>query len=394
MKPASKDLLDREVADFNQWALIERTSWRQTIRRITRSYATNGFHFEEPLDAERSIPTTRFPNHPGEGVGIVPTTYNDLPAWTIHRWFQSKRNARQLAAIEQFVVGSDREETGFSTVASNRLLRFTYDQEGAKYTGTAVLRAAYQPWKLKMAFLSYDAVKHERTGLGIPSLTLDEEAEKKDIDAAEEILAEMRVNEKGFLILPSGYKFEWVGASESDSSNLDLAIARCNIDIAYNVAAAFMLLSLVPGSTGSNAVGGTQQGAYHLTIDAHGAFIMDAFNIGQDGWSPIERTTRLNYGPDVGVPSLIVRNLPTRDWLKVAASVYKGVAAGVITADDPLEAQLRDSHDLGPHDPETAREKPVSLGSQPKRNPGDGEGDESDNPDPFEGDDGGDPTDE
>jgi len=339
---------------------------------MVRGYVTNGFHLEELTDDTQAIPVNRFPSHPGGGTGILPTGFHHRPSWTVYGWQQSKRRSSWIDGVQQYTQGGDAEPGGFVDIPASRLLRITYDQDGADYTGLAVLRSAYQPWKLKIAFLTIDAIKHERTGVGIPSITLSEKADEEDISKAEEILAEMRANEKGYIVLPEGYKFEWTGAGESSTSNLDAAISRCNIDIAHNVATGFMLLSLT-GGTGSRALAGTQQGSYHLTIDSHGALVSEALNLGSDGFSPVERLVRQNYGQDAGIPRLAPRNLPTRDWHRVIETVSKSVAAGVLTADAPLEAQMRESIDLGPHDPSTARARPVSLGTPPKEQAGEGD---------------------
>lgn len=376
-KASTKSKLDLEVADFCNWAFVDSQPWRQTLRRIVRGYAANGFHLEEMTDDVCAVNKERFPNHLGDGTGIIPIDSSDIPVNTITRFQQDTRNSRRLSSIEQTTFGSDAEKAGVSTVDSSRFTRFTYDQDAANYRGLAVLRSAYQPWKLKIAFLTIDAIKHERTGVGVPTLTLSDGASKKDINVANRILAEMRANEKGFLLLPDGYSFKWSGAGESESSNLEAAIARCNVDIAFNVASGFMLLGL-QGKTGSHALSGTQLGAYHLMVDAHAWFVSDSINIGQDGYSPVRRIVEMNYGNSVSVPLLCATSLPTRDWLRVSGEVNKSVLAGVITADDALEDQIRASMDLGPRDEETSRKRPVSLGTPPKESDDDEEESESD----------------
>jgi len=367
--PASKSAIDREVADFCTWAIVERLPWTRYLRRLVLGYAAAGFHFDEVTDDVCTVPQDRFPLHPGAGVGIAPTKLHDRPAHTITRWFQSKRDPEQLSAVEQTLLGSDTEEIGRIIIPANRLLRITHDQEGAYFPGMSVLRAAYQPWKLKIAFLAIDAIKHERTGVGVPMMELPEEPDPADVAAAEQILSAMRAQEKDYMILPNGYKFSWSGAGESNVSNIDLAIGRCNLDIAWNVAAGFQHLGLTNKGAGSYAVGGTQIGAYHLSISSHAALIAEAINLGMDGHSFVERYVRANYGETAGLPRLAAKNLPTHNWPEIAKTVNLCVAAGTITADGPLEEELRLGMSLGPHDPETAREKPASLGSQPSAEP-------------------------
>jgi hypothetical protein len=282
-----------------------------------------------------------------------------------------------MAGIRQWIPGSDAEQAGIKFVRADRLLRITNEQEGANFEGFASLRSAYGAWKIKKALEVIDAIKHERIGIPTPVLELSETADETDIAAAEIILAQLRANEKGFVILPNGFKLEWSGAGDSVVSNINEAIQRCNIEIAMNVIAGNMLLGL-NSSSGSFALSNTQDGARHLHVDAHAATMVDAFNCGMDGWSIAERYTRLNYGPDVGVPILQARLLPTRPWVKIIAETVKAAAGGLITPDDQLESDIRDVLEWGPHDPTTARERPVSLGTPPARNDDEPEDDEDD----------------
>ena len=362
--PPNATPLDLEVADFLQWAFIERHAWRQLIRRTVRSYAAYGCELLEVTDDALPIPTSRFPNHPGGGVGIAPTGFHQRPTSTITKWHKSPTNGAQLQAVEQLLHSSDKEPIGYVRLSSGRLMRFSYDQEGAYYPGNAILRPAYQPWKLKIAFLSIMGIKHERTGVGTPSLTLpDMDPADADIEAAVKILSEMRAHEKGFLLLPNGYEFEWQGAGEGDTSNIEAAIAYCDSAILYNISAGFMNLGQNDNSGGSYALGITQQDAFHLFVEQQAAFLTDAINIGQDGQSFVERYVRLNYGPNVAVPRLKARNLPTRPWLAILDMINQSAVTGVITLDDRLEVEARDVMGLPPHDPTTARAKPSNLGT-------------------------------
>ncbi len=356
-RPASKDAADREVADFCNFAFLECAPWDQAIKRMVRGYVVNGFDLVEPTYDLKPIPRSRFPSHPGRGSGVVITGLHEIPASTVLRWKSDKTNSAQIDGITQYVQGNDSEQPGHRDIQAVDILRLTWDQDGANYQGMAVLRSAYQPWKLKIALINIDAIKHERLGLGVPTLYMPEDYSKEDIEAAETILAEMRANEKGYIILPNGYRFEWSGTTQNDGTNLNEAIERCNKDIAINVAAGFMLLGLT-GQSGSYALGSTQQGQYHLAVENHAKFVAAAFNSGLDGRSIVEKIVRLNYGESVQVPRLEARNLPTRNWSEIAKTVFNGVQVGAITADDALEETLRDSMQLDPHDTSTARKLP------------------------------------
>lgn len=354
----SRDPLDVEVADFLTWAFFERLPWDVTVRRWVQRYASTGFSLEEMTDDNQRIPASRFPLHSGGGKGLIPTGFHEIPSATIDRWYQDKLHPERLAGVRQYLQGSDTEPAGWRDVHTDRVVRITYDQQGADYTGFPVLRSAYQPWKLKMAFLSYDAIKHERVSVPVPTIYLAPDATDEDIDVARQIAAEMRAHEKGYMIFPNGYKFEWSGSGESNSTNLNLAIERCNTDIAVNVGAGFTRLGLT--GPGSFALGQTQQGVYHLAVKNHANLVASALRVGNDGWSPAERIVRLNYGPDVEVPFLVAKNLPSRPIMEITKTFISGVQVGAFTADDTTEDELREGLEIGPRDPATARRTPTA----------------------------------
>lgn len=367
-KPTSNAKGDREVADACTWAFFEQLPWDQVLRRMVQRYGAYGFDLSEVTDDYRAMPSTRFPMHPGGGRGIVPTGIHEISASTVSKWHQSKSNPSQITGIQQYLHGSETEKAGYREISGDRIMRLTWDQEGANFQGLAVLRSAYQPWKLKMAFISLDAIKHERMAVGTPVMTLGEDATDEDIAAAEIILEEMRANEKGYVVLPNGYTFKWEGAGDSNVTNIALAIERCNKDIAINVSAGYMLLGLT-GQSGSYALGTTQQTQHHLTVEGHSKFVSAGLSVGMDGWSPVKRFVELNYGYDIAVPRAVAHNLPTRNWADIVKTINNAVQAGVITADDALEDEVRTMLQVGPRDPSTARKSHLSVVPPPEPSP-------------------------
>jgi hypothetical protein len=355
-RPASKEPIDREAADFANWAFLERLPWEHLTRRIVASFHVNGFSLNEMTDDWSVVPSGRFPLHPGGGRGIVPTGVHEIPAWSVNRWAQSRECPTSIAGIEQFIQGSDGERAGYRFIPAERILRWTLDQEGANFEGLPLLRSAYAAYKMKIAFLTIAAIKHERRGVGTPVAIQGENASDAEIDAAEEALAEMRANARGHLVLPNGWTFKWEGGSQSDETNIEIAIDMCNRDFAVNASAGFMMLGMNTSSSGgSYALGATQQGQYHLAVAGDARFYTAGWNLGFDGWSPVERIIRLNYGDKAGMPILEARNLPTSNWSERIPLLINAANVGLITPDAHTEDELREALEFDPHDPETAR---------------------------------------
>ena len=351
--------IDKEAAEFCNWAFFRRLSFDKFLREAL-TYKVYGFSMFEVTDQVEEIPK-RFKKHPGRGLGVVLTGLHHRPAWTTYRWLQSKRNPTQLRGWEQWILGGDGEKPGVRFVNAARLLRFTENQQGATFSGVPTLRSAYGPWKVKLTLQVVEAMSHERMHMGTPTIRLPEGAADEDIDTAAEILGAMRANEKGYLVLPHGFDFKWETVSKGDGTAISETIERANRDIAYNCRAGFMMLGLT-GATGSYALATSQQGQFEIGLEADARFIADTINQGSDGWSPVERLVRMNYGEKVEIPRLVVRNMPTRDWSKVLPVVHNLSVSKLITPDDVTEQFIRDVLRLPARDPETERVSAAPAG--------------------------------
>jgi hypothetical protein len=302
----------------------------------------------------------------------VPTAFHQRPAWSIHRWFQSKQDPSQLEAVEQWLAGSDTEKTGFLRAPADRLIRFTWDQEGADFDGLAPLRSAFPAWRAKVAFMTIDAIAHERHGVGTPYAIAGPDAADEDLDAAEQILAELRAQEKTYALFDNGWTFDW--KSGGSGTDLHQAILRCNQDIAINVGAGHMMLGQV--GPGSYALAGSQEGQLHRETDAHARFVATILHRGADGWSPVERILRANYGDDVEVPKPKAFHLPTKNWESIAKTYATLVNSKAMRRTAKSEDAIREAMDLPAFDEELMDPAaPVAM-STPEPNLGEPEKDE------------------
>ena len=355
-KPASGSELDREVAAFLSYCFLERLPWSLILERMVGSYVADGFALSEMTDAVMPIPRDRFPRHPGNGNGLVPTALHEIPNNTVDHWYKSQSDPTQLASIDQWQPYSDGEKSGYRSIPADRIIRITAKQKGGNFAGIPILRGAYGPWKLLDAFERFRAIGLERTAVGTPVATApDGEFDKDEAESIELLLENMRTMAKGAMVLPGGYTLKWEGAGENDIENLNIAIEALKTDIAVNVTCGFSRLGLV--GPGSYALANTQEGQYHLSTVGHAGLVSIAFTLGLDGWSPVARIVEANYGAGTPLPTLEARNLPTRDIKTILPLIYNGIGQGAITADDPLEEEIREMVQVGPHDAATARAK-------------------------------------
>jgi hypothetical protein len=340
-EPASSSELDVEIADFATWAFLECVPWHRVLSHLIRSYCRYGTAMMEMVEASANMPPSRFARHPNrtQGTAYVPANFLQIPIRTISRWHPKKSNPMQMRGIEQWQIGGDIGDTQERWISSKRLIRATWEQEGSDYTGHAVMRSAYFPWKTKKILTLVENMRHEKAHMGTPTLSLPEHETDEDTKAAAiEILQAIRANDKGYLLLPYGYEFSW--STTDGTTNIHETIERANRDILFPYASSFQMLGQSTSQNASYALGATLEGQYHLSLEKHGRHIEDVFTRGQDGWSPVERIIRLNYG-DVEIPRLVARNMPTKNWV-LTLPVFNDLAkTGLITRSPKTEEHLR-----------------------------------------------------
>jgi hypothetical protein len=357
VEPGGPSDVEKEAADYLRWNLLERLRWGDVLREHL-TLLSHGFSLHEVTDDVVSVSTSRFPRHPGEGTGIAITGIYDRPQQTITGFTQQQRSPHQLWKVEQTLVGSDVENSAVVEIFADRLLRGTWGQRGARFSGFAPLRSAHPPWKIKKLLTLIEAIFHERTGSGLPSISQTErEAGGEDqLEDALGILAEVRANEKGFLYLPWSYEFAWNTIDGKMVLGIGTTIERCNRDIAYNLNTAWMLTGTSPGGAqGSYALSANQRPQYEIAVANYLAAVEDDINLGRDGWSIAERITQQNYGTGVAPPRVVARNIPTTDWSRSLPMIYNLTLANQLTADDRTEGMIRTVLRLPQRDPATAR---------------------------------------
>lgn len=343
MDPASEDAQGLEVADLCEHILFERLPWHRILDQ-SMTYLRYGTAVFEYTDALAPVSRTRFPLHPGRGRGYVVSGLHHRPAPTIAEWIPDATDPSRVAAMRQWGAGSDVERAGLTEPIDARyLVRLTWEQEGGNFWGFAPARPQYAGFKSKVLCLVLEMIKHERAHVPTPVIELGGgtgtfEVTDDEIEEARKVLRDLRSHERGYAILPNGMKLTL--ATIDGTTDIHQTITRCD---EYNLmvfAAGYERLGS-QGSPGSHAMAGTQKSTQEITLDRHAAFICEAFNVGADGHSLIERIVRENYGPGVPLPRLVVRALPTRDWSKVLPVVRNLGEIGFITPGRKTERFIR-----------------------------------------------------
>lgn len=362
IQPASDDASDATIANFVRWNYFEgmTTSFvdhiRESLTHLDFGYAVCEKVWEVREDLRVVAEVSPTSDDPTTRALAQREVVFDKPMFvlrklaprlqrTIVKWDLADDGG--LKGIEQAVY----KDSSFKQVpiGVEKLLVFVNEKEGANWTGKSVLRPAYKHWFIKDQLYRIDAIAAERHGVGIPVMEMPEnKSDEPNMTRAEEILMGIRAHERGYVVVPYGYVFKVEGMGAGRAMNLLPIIQHHDRMIAVSVLAP--QLALGENAQGSFAMHQGQDSFFMLTERAIVDHILDVHNR-----YLIPQLVNYNFSGVRRYPKLTVGALETRDIEKLLNALTPAVNAGIITADDRLEAALRVRADLPDRDPATAR---------------------------------------
>lgn len=128
---------------------------------------------------------------------------------TIMQWMTQDRTPGVLQQLPTPGPGGLYE----ANIPGVNLLLFSFRKEGDNYQGISVLRSCYKNYFIKDKLYKFDAVKHERQGVGIPVIYIPKSATKPQKAVAANIVKNIRSTEQTGIVMPGskddGWEFEF-----------------------------------------------------------------------------------------------------------------------------------------------------------------------------------------
>jgi phage gp29-like protein len=258
--------------------------------------------------------------------------------WSVFKW----ETADGLPGVQQVLSTQTPNGTSTPSIPAEKLVRFTFRQEGDNYEGTSVLRSAYKHWYIKDTLYKLDAVKHERQSVWIPVLKIPKGATAADKMEAENIMENLRSTEQTYVILPGDdWHFEFADLKAGSQSKMEESIAHHNREISKNILAQF--LELWAGSGGSYALSEDQSDLFLISLAAIARQIAETLNR-----DLIKQLVDLNFTlwENQTYPKLKFNKLGDVDYAKLSSSLSTLAGAGIIQPDKDLEDHVRTVFDL------------------------------------------------
>lgn len=270
-----------------------------------------------------------------------------------------------LLYVKQNISGPNGVFGQLPEIPVDRLVWYSWDQEGANWTGRSMLRAIYRNWLIKDRLLRVDAIKHERNGMGVPVATGSQGMTDPELQKLAKLAQSFKAGEAAGGAMPYGTELHLKGTE----GHIPDTIASINFHN-EEMARRFLMMFLQLGSTmhGSRALGKDFVGYFQLAQEQIANWFRDVFNehVIEDYWD-------WNYGDSEDHTPYVIYERDD-DPRFAAADLALMVQNNIVQVDDELENAIREAMDLPEPDPDTRRLPPVKPGI------GDTEGNDSTQP--------------
>ena len=323
------DDLEKEIRDQAEDMLFQNmtTPWQDTLRQILTCMPYGFSVFEKVWTRNEKKKMVMLSK-------LAPRLQK-----TIKKWLTDESGG--LAGIEQrayYIVG---DKTVFKTVniPVEKLVVFSYRQEGSAFDGESIIRPAYKHWFIKDKLYLIQSIGLERHALGVPVITMPRSATKADINAAKRVVKSWRSShEEAGAVFPEGVKLENITGT-IQSQVLEQAITHHDSQIAKSVLAQFMQLG--QGGTGSWALSKDHSDFFLMSLNGMAQFICDRISK-----YVIEPWVKLNWGERKFYPYMKCEEISKTSNMETLQAVQRLMQMGLVQGDMKLEEWARKAFNL------------------------------------------------
>jgi hypothetical protein len=331
-----QDMVIAEFVDFNLFGGMT-TPWTKTLEQILKMFEY-GFSCFEPVWELREWAPRK------NATGANRKQYTMLrkmavrPASTISK-FNYDDNGGPVS-VDHKALDAD-GQTKDVTIPIEKLIIFTFDQDGGNLQGNSILRSAYRNWYYKDHLYKIDGIQKERHGIGVPDIELQPGYNENDKTFAHELGRNLRTNERAYIVRTTNMKVSFAELKGNLVEPLRSAEHHDTM-IMKNIMVQFLNMGTgVEGGSGGRATGATSMDMFLKSMRHIADSICDSINL-----YLIPNLVAYNFPTD-RFPQLRVRNVgETKDLQMWSAAMRNLINADAIQVDDETEQWIRQQMDM------------------------------------------------
>lgn len=341
VEPGGASAKDREAAEFVQSCMDDmQVTWVDTISEIL-SFLIYGWSFHEIVYKRRMGNTRDIRTRSKFEDGLIGWAKLPIRAQeTLYQWEYD--DADNLIGMTQMPP----PDFGLITIPMNKGMLFRTRARKDNPEGRSILRNAYRSWYFKRRIQEIEGIGIERDLAGLPVIyapegmdiwNTDDENTAKILAGLEEMVRQIRRDEKEGVVLPGDFKLELLSSGGTRQFDTNAIIDRYDTRIAMTVLADFIFLG--HQQNGSWALSSDKTELFAMACGAYLDIIAETFNsqgipnlidINGDHFSGITDYPKLSHG-----------DIEDADITKLSTFIKDMVGIGVLVPDDGLEEYIR-----------------------------------------------------
>ena len=273
--------------------------------------------------------------------GILPYDLLYLKQSTIDKWETQDWQLWVTQILKSQATYWKNKGSTTISIPSDKLILFTYDQEGDNYEWNSILRSAYRAWKQKDYIQKYQMRIAEKYAWGIIQAWTPTNAWEDDKVQYAKNLAKIASSRTNIITHPGsetdGWKFEFVDPKIPSGVNFDDIIAYQDRAIANATMTVFLNTSV--WTEWSNARAQTEMDFFLIGVNSLAWTIIDVLNN-----YLLKPVWKINWWE---TPNIMVEPIELKKDFNLIASWYKTlVDSGILTPDETLEEFARKQFEL------------------------------------------------
>ena len=258
---------------------------------------------------------------------------------SIERWQTDPDNPTEVIGVIQRIPVTSEE----ITIPLSKIVNFRLRTEKENPEGESIFRQAYRPWFFQNNLEAIEGISLERTGAGIPVMTLPrgattiaDKGAQSDEQAAIDIVKQVRADEQGGIVIWEGWDFRLARPEgRVDPDLFDLAIKRHRSNMLISVLAAF--LEFGTARVGSFALAQQSRSFFEVALEGYIGIIEETFNK-----TVVPLLFELNGIVDGKYPKLTHTTVGDPQLVEIAQYIERLTKTGFLVPDPTLNEYLRD----------------------------------------------------
>lgn len=331
----AKDIADRFEQNLKTMTILWDDFIRQAFLSIAHGFSLFEIVYRSSSDGSRLFEWEKF----------APRAANTITSWDTD-------GHGELLGVEQQVWTAGKHIK--TPIPVEKLLLFTYRQEGSNFEGRPILRDAYKHWFFKDMLYKTQGIGAERNGSGFPVLTMPRDVFDDEADVAEDLVRSIRVAEEAGLVIPDDYTFDF---QQPRAFAYDKAIEHHNRMIALAGLTQFLTLGSAQ-ETGSYALSRSHGQFFVMAVGGILRHFTDTMN-----HIAFRKLVDINWGTAVPVPEL-VGEMIILDPVDVANVLVGLIGGDLLRVDDNTRKIIRERLQLPPEEEDAVNPLMVNDGAE------------------------------